>query len=116
MISASNDSTIKIWDIKTKKLLKEQKILYSISSCSFTPNGLQIITSSCHGNCDIFDSENINLLFKSKLYNSFFDIEFSLDGRKMLSYISNKYANIPPYIIVKEWIEDDLIKYSAKLS
>jgi WD40 repeat protein len=69
IITSSFDSSINIWDINTKTVIKTIKALYSVCSLLILPNGN--LASACVPSIDIWDLNNDFELIKTLTFNSF---------------------------------------------
>ncbi|MEQ1585792.1 MAG: caspase family protein [Cyclobacteriaceae bacterium] len=65
ILTASNDGTVKLWDIKTALPLHtlRQKLLVGSVSANFSPDGKRIVTTSEFDDVKVWDAISGNLLF-----------------------------------------------------
>ena len=63
IVSGSNDHTIKIWDVKTGKVIKTLKgHMYSVESVAWSYNGLMIVSGSLDNTVNIWDVKSGNII------------------------------------------------------
>ena len=87
LLTASEDGTLKIWDVKTGKLLHNLNgHTHQITSASFSPDGKKIISTAEEQNAKLWDAKTGQLIFN--LVGDSRRIEhacFSPDGKKVVT-------------------------------
>lgn len=63
LISASQDGTLKVWDLSAlKSRLLTQQTLSSVTDCTFSPDGKWVLFSTQKGSLTLMDAKNGNLI------------------------------------------------------
>ncbi|MBE9215088.1 CHAT domain-containing protein [Plectonema cf. radiosum LEGE 06105] len=94
--SASFDSTIKLWDVKTGKYIKTLKgdvkeDNSQVTSVSFSPNGKILASASYDGTVKLWDIETYQEIQTFQAHNSkVLDVSFSGDGQTIASASEDK--------------------------
>jgi WD40 repeat protein len=93
LVSASQDGTMRVWDVATGKALAEMKHNL-VSSVSFGPGGLRLVSASGDGTVRVWDAATGKILtgLRHKKRVSF--ASFSPDGRRVLSVSEDGTARV----------------------
>lgn len=86
LASASDDNTVKIWDLRSGTELRSFSGSGEIFSVAFSPDGTKLAWGSNDGTVQIFDvasGRNIHRL--QSLYDGILSVAFSPDGKKIVS-------------------------------
>ncbi len=96
IITASEDSTVKVWDTGTGKLLNTLKgHTVAVYSAQFSPNGKKIVTASLDGTAKVWDTDTWKLLKTLKGHaRSVFSAEFCSDGKKIVTASEDSTAKV----------------------
>ncbi len=95
LASGSRDTTIKLWDVKTGKLIRTIKHSGSIVSVSFSPDGKTLASGSGDNTIKLWNvntGKEIKTLNKQGKYG--FSISFSPDGKTLASGSDDKTIKI----------------------
>ena len=97
IITWPGNNTINIRDAFNGDLLTVLKgHKAKINTAQYSRNGKKIVTSSADSTLKIWDSDNGELLSTIRIYSPYADVEFSPDGKKLVStdYYNDKAATI----------------------
>ena len=96
IVLASYDSTVRIWDIETNKVIRRlEGHTYCVNSAAFSPDGKQIVTASTDDTERIWDAETgkeVSCLVGHTA--SVYSIVFSPDGERIVSASSDHTVRI----------------------
>jgi WD40 repeat protein len=97
LASGSVDQTVRVWDVKTGKLLLTLKgHTFSVRSVAFSPTGKQL-ASSCHdGTIKIWDLTSKKEVRNLPVKNPGGAVAFSPDGKTLIANVEGSIFTKPP--------------------
>ena len=95
-VTASDDKTVRLWDLKEHKMLKLTAISAEGRSVSFTPDGSQIVVGCSTGMLLLLDANDLTEQKSTKLKGDEWisDLKYSPDGTKLAVGCHDDYIHL----------------------
>jgi WD40 repeat protein len=95
LATVSDDKSLRIWDIRNKRMLAATKLKFEGRGCNYSPDGKLIAVGLINGTFEVFETDSLKIIVsKRNRSSSIDDLKFSPDGKYLAVGSHDNFVDI----------------------